>query len=124
MRISEKAESFRVLSGPWRSKRGEQSRGQFLVDFESRVLTVLACDGSVGGWEHVSVSLRNRCPNWKEMCFIKSLFWEEEDAVIQIHPPKSQYVNNHPYCLHLWRNTKVQMELPPWTAVGVKLGEV
>lgn len=124
MRISEEAECFRVLSGPWKSKPGEQSHGQFFVEFESHTLTVLACDGSVDGWEHVSVSLRNRCPNWREMCFIKSLFWEEEDAVIQIHPPKSQYVNNHPYCLHLWRNTRVQMELPPWTAVGVKLGEL
>ena len=58
-----------------------------------------------GGWEHVSVAIpaEKRNPTWDEMCYIKSLFWEEEDAVVQLHPPKSQYVNLAPYCLHLWR---------------------
>ena len=27
-----------------------------------------------GGWEHVSVSLRNRCPTWDEMCLVKDIF--------------------------------------------------
>ena len=27
-----------------------------------------------GGWEHVSVSLQNRCPTWDEMCRIKDIF--------------------------------------------------
>lgn len=64
-------------------------------------LEVIASDGA--DWEHVSVSLSHRTPTWEEMCFVKSLFWDEQDAVIQIHPPKSEYVNTHPYTLHLWR---------------------
>lgn len=55
------------------------------------------------GWEHASVSLRNRCPTWDEMCAIKDIFWGEEEAVMQVHPPRSEYVNLHPYCLHLWK---------------------
>lgn len=64
------------------------------------------------GWEHVSVSLYNRLPTWDEMCLVKSLFWDEEETVIQFHPKKSQYVNQHPFCLHLWKKIGVDAELP------------
>ena len=57
------------------------------------------------GWEHVSVSMKNRCPTWEEMCAIKDIFWCESECVVQYHPPKSEYINNHPYCLHLWKKT-------------------
>ena len=39
-------------------------------------------------WEHVSVSLPDRCPTWEEMCFIKDLFWNSDECVVQYHPPK------------------------------------
>ena len=54
-------------------------------------LRIIASDGF--GWEHVSVSRRDRCPTWEEMCQIKALFWDEDDCVIQYHPPRSEYVN-------------------------------
>src|SRR3954463_731637 len=62
-----------------------------------------ADDWLAHGWEHVSVSTRRRPPNWQEMCFVKDLFWEPEECVVQFHPPRSEYINNHPHCLHLWR---------------------
>jgi len=62
------------------------------------------------GWEHVSVSLRRgdlstfpRTPTWEETCLIKALFWDAEDTVVQYHPAEAEYVNYHPYTLHLWR---------------------
>jgi len=64
------------------------------------------------GWEHVSVSTPRRPPNWKEMCFIKDLFWDAEDVVVQFHPPKSVYKNVHPHCLHLWRSTTATIPMP------------
>jgi hypothetical protein len=67
-------------------------------------------------WEHVSVTLKkkegkkekpvNRSPTWEEMCFIKDLLWGEDEEVIQYHPAKSDYVNFHDHCLHLWKNKK------------------
>jgi hypothetical protein len=42
--------------------------------------------------------------------------------VVQFHPPKSQYVNCHPYCLHLWRNKNQEVILPPSILVGPKIG--
>ena len=72
-------------------------------------------------WEHVSVEIRvtqgkkyiTRVPSWDEMCYIKSVFWDEEDAVMQFHPPKSEYVNDHNFVLHLWRKNNTNPELPP-----------
>lgn len=64
-------------------------------------------------WEHVSVSLSNRCPTWEEMCFVKNLFWSEEETVVQFHPKKSKYINNFPHVLHMWKRIGVDYELPP-----------
>jgi hypothetical protein len=66
-----------------------------------------------GGWEHVSVSYPNRTPTWEEMCKVKEMFWKDEECVIQYHPPKSEYVSVHPYCLHLWRKVDADFERPP-----------
>jgi len=71
------------------------------------------------GFEHVSVSLANRCPTWDEMCKVKDLFWDEEDTVVQFHPPKSEYVNQMKYCLHLWRYTLGEFPRPKKIEVGL-----
>ena len=73
-------------------------------------------------WEHVSVSLSTSTPSWEEMCWVKDLFWYEEETVVQFHPAKQNYVNCHPHCLHLWRPTrrKDRLPLPPSILVGPK----
>ena len=66
-----------------------------------------------GGWDHISVSHRNRTPTWDEMCMVKDIFFDDEECVVQYHPPKSHYVNNHPYCLHLWKPQNHEIIMPP-----------
>jgi hypothetical protein len=56
-----------------------------------------------GGWDHVSVSLENRCPTWKEMCAVKDLFFKDDEVAMQLHVAKADHINHHPFCLHLWR---------------------
>lgn len=112
-------ERKRLTHGPMGSTKADGNNGLFnitSVKFKRNFLCI-ASDGA--GWEHVSVSLRDRCPTWEEMCYIKSVFWDTEDTVIQFHPPESEYVNNHPYCLHLWRKIGQEAELPPRELVGV-----
>lgn len=92
-------------------------------------LSIIASDGL--GWEHVSIhawrdrghknGIQERCPTWREMCFVKGEFWDDEDVVIQYHPRKSQYVNCHPFTLHLWRPTNTELPTPPPEFVGVNL---
>ena len=105
--------------------------GLFAIPFaEPRsVLQIIAGDPArQSGWEHVSVvasskkdgTLRERTPTWDEMCYVKSLFWNDDECVAQFHPPKSEYVNHHPHCLHLWRPTQSELPLPPSHLVGSK----
>ena len=37
----------------------------------------------------------------------------QDECVVQFHPPKSEYVNLHPYCLHLWKKIGGTFETPP-----------
>lgn len=76
-----------------------------------------------GGWEHVSICPDNRVPTWDEMCKLKDMFWNEDEAVVQFHPPKSEYVNNVKNCLHLWKPIEKysgKLPLPPSLFVGLK----
>lgn len=66
-----------------------------------------------GGWDHVSVSLPNRCPTWEEMCAVKDVFFREDECCVEYHPRKADYVNNHPYCLHIWRPQLAELPVPP-----------
>jgi hypothetical protein len=34
-------------------------------------------------------------PEMEDMCWIKGMFWDAEEVVVQFHPPASEYVNNH-----------------------------
>ena len=90
---------------------GDEHNGVFKVFANGRSFLVIASNG--GGWEHVSVSLPRRCPTWEEMCMVKDIFWGEEECVVQFHPPKSESINVHPYCLHLWKKIGETYETPP-----------
>ncbi len=114
---TKRVEKYRVLTGDYGSDRSDGNNGLFALKNDKRKLACLISDGM--GWEHVSVS-SNRIPVWMDMVFVRNMFWEEEDVVIQIHPPLSEYVNCHPSCLHLWRNIDHPIALPPSFLVGPK----
>lgn len=108
----------------WESSRGDDF-GVFFPRLAPRGPTfkVIASAGDEESgilWEHVSASLPSRCPTWDEMCAIKALFWRPDEVVVQYHPAESEYVNNHPFCLHLWRPCDGVFPVPPSIAVGYK----
>jgi hypothetical protein len=114
-------EHRRVTVGQFASTREEDgNNGLFMIPLPRSRDTARAICSDGAGWEHVSVSLLNRCPTWEEMCEIKALFWHAEDCVVQFHPPASEYVNHHPYCLHLWRQVGAEFPRPPAVMVGPK----
>lgn len=104
-------------------------------------LALICSDGSdmpeLPRWEHVSVHAyrtrvgevtellrrngvpKQRTPTWKEMSYVKRLCWDGEDVVMQLHPRESEYVNNHPHVLHLWRPIHAEIPTPPSIFVGV-----
>jgi len=117
-------EKYRVKNHPVLPP-GSGNNGCFRISLYNKpntYLFVIASDGL--GWEHVSIVYINngkpQLPSWTMMCKIKDMFWSEDDLVVQYHPPKSQYVNNHEHCLHLWKPVGVEIPLPPAVLVGIK----
>ena len=125
--FTHRLEDGRYRSGPMASPAGHPygcfrvmgPSGRFL-----RIICACATDREAAGWEHVSVSIdtnnktiKTHPPNWNEMNFVKDLFWEDDETVLQFHPLKTEYVNIHPGVLHLWRQVGVNHPLPPQICV-------
>jgi hypothetical protein len=121
MKVPLSLEEHRVRSGPFESPK-KADYGAFSVPGPCGINLNIVVGPATQEipWEHVSVSCRNRTPNWTEMCYIKSLFWTDEETVMQLHPPRSQWINNHQYCLHLWKPLAESIPLPPSSTVGFK----
>ncbi len=117
-------EQFRIRNGALATGQANGNNGAFRFLLKSGLaVRCLASDGAA--WDHVSVSVSrngtvNRCPTWEEMCAVKALFWDDEDCVVQLHPPASEYVNCHPFTLHLWRDQANGHRTPPAWMVGPK----
>ena len=107
----------RIRNGQLATSRADGNNGAFLFKDGARPLRVIVSDG--GGWEHVSVSVYDSddTPSWEEMCRIKGLFFTDDECVMQLHPPKSDYVNVHVGCLHLWRPLEAEIPRPPQVMV-------
>ena len=126
--LPDKLERGRVITGEMASNASWGPYGKFFVQGPCGERLCIVASGAAPedivakGWEHVSVSTRKRIPNWIEMCFVKDLFWDDDECVVQFHPPRSAYVNCHPYTLHLWRPTRYRdkMPMPPSILVGPK----
>jgi len=115
-------DKFRTQKAPYTSPEGA-TYGAFELWHDAIVLRIIATDGrheeGDTGWEHVSVHAydpffkKQKIPKWEAMCFVKDLFWEEGECVVQFHPAKEDYVNTHACVLHLWRATKEPFPMPP-----------
>jgi hypothetical protein len=125
MKFDPRVENWRIKTGPYASEM-HKTYGCFYIPGPCATeLVALADDGrdqmilaELRGWEHVSVSTR-------KMCFVKDLFWDAEECVVQFHPPRSQWISNHPHCLHLWRAIDIVFPLPPSLTVGIReAGEI
>lgn len=108
---------------PFQGFMGDEHNGLFLIEIENKIFRCISSDGD--NWDHVSVTILTktgepvkRCPKWNEMCIIKELFFEDDEEVMQLHPKKEDYVNVHPYCLHLWRPQQEKIPTPPSYMVG------
>jgi hypothetical protein len=117
--FDQKIEMGRLIVGTFASRRNDPFGAFSVLGPAGRELKIIASDGvdpdpTIAGWEHVSVSIAGKHPpNWQEMHWVKDQFWNDDETVLQFHPKRSQYVNIHPNCLHLWRQIGVDHQLPP-----------
>lgn len=123
MRVKPSAEleRGRMRHGLYRSDSSCGNNGVFEVVGPRGIKLRLIVSDEMG-WEHVSVRPVNktRCPTWDEMCFVKDLFWGEDEVVVQFHPKRSKYINNANNVLHLWKRVGAEFEMLPTILVGMK----
>lgn len=110
----------RVKTGVFATPEEAGFNGYFCIIINGLKVKIIASDSY--GWEHVSVSIHGSdfTPSWSIMCKVKELFWEDDQWVVQFHPAKSEHVNNHPGCLHMWRPKDQNLPTPPSVLVGIK----
>jgi hypothetical protein len=98
---------------------GDETCGAFMMPspIDRGDLVIIASSGT--GWDHVSVSRKNRCPNWQEMEHVKRAFFQDHETAMQLHVPPDDHVNMHPTTLHLWRPQDIEIPRPPSILVGI-----
>ena len=75
------------------------------------------------GFEQLSVSTTVKTPTWEQMSKMKEIFWRDDEVCMQLHPAKEDYINNMPYCLHIWRPINKEIPTPPNLMVGIRADE-
>jgi hypothetical protein len=55
-------------------------------------------------WQHVSVSRATRLPTWRDIRTVKDLFIGRDEKAIMVLPADAEYINVHPYCMHMYCN--------------------
>jgi len=53
-------------------------------------------------WLHVSLSRASKLPSWSDLRAVKNAFIGPEKMAVQVLPREAEYVNLHPFTLHLW----------------------
>lgn len=130
-------EKYRLRSGRLASRSGENF-GAFVLKpgflfGQARRLQVIVTDGQLAAdpafrWEHVSATVIHLpkgstrpqfyIPTWNEMAGLKDLFWDPDDCVMQLHVPRADHVDCHPFVLHLWRPLDCEIPRPSSMLVG------
>lgn len=87
----------------WRILRKDEDGAAYKS--RTGLVVIISCcverDGK--NWVHLSVSKRKQYPSWDEFSQVKDLFLGSESLAIQVLPPRSEWVNDHNYCLHLYQ---------------------
>jgi len=57
-----------------------------------------------GGALHLSIAHSQRYPTWDEILAVRAWAFPEETEVVMVLARKSEYVNVHNNCFHLWES--------------------
>jgi len=86
----------------------------------SGLVCILSCsiERDQKAWVHLSVSRKNFLPSWEDLVLVKEIFLGQDSAAIQVLPPKKEWVNIHPFCLHLYQCLEDENPIPDFRKFG------
>ena len=76
----------------------ENAIGRYFETSKGVIALVSIDDGKF----HVSISHKGRLPTYKEIKEARYQLIPNDKLMVQIFPPKEEFVNIHENCLHLW----------------------
>lgn len=79
--------------------------------FQKGALLAIVTEDETGRF-HLSVSLTHRLPTYDELKDARYALVPHDKWMVQVFPPPSEFINIHPYVLHLWELPQPQKE---WT---------
>ena len=93
----------RVLPGTWKQIEAPFYGTEAYVH-QSGLAVIVSIDQSASSseWLHVSCSRRGRLPSWEDLKMVKAVFVGPDKEAFQVLPPDAEYINDHPFTLHLW----------------------
>jgi hypothetical protein len=108
-----RANRWRIRNGQFASTDQDGFNGHFLVPLNGELWHVIIADGM--GFRHLSISnaQRKMLPDWKIMCRVKEAFWADSAWCVQYMPAKDDYINDHPFTLHIWEPIDQELPKPP-----------
>jgi hypothetical protein len=112
-----RANRWRIREGRMASEDVDGWNGAFLVPLDGELYHVMISDGE--GFRHLSCTNAQKkvLPPWSAMTRLKEMFWADDDWVVLYIPAKDVYINDHPYCHHLWQPLNESLPTPPFVLV-------
>lgn len=108
-------EAPRVLPPDWREVSRSPDGTTAYQSHHIRVILSCSIELDDRAWLHLSISTRDRIPNWQEIGYTKRVFFGDREAY-QVIPPKARYVNIHEKVLHVFALLdESQTALPDFT---------
>jgi hypothetical protein len=99
--IPEGWEAPRILPPNWREVDRSPDGTTCYQAFHVRVILSASIELDGRAWLHLSISTRERIPNWQEIGHAKRTFLGDREAY-QVIPPKARYVNINERVLHVF----------------------
>ncbi len=77
-----------------------------------QILATVQPDTAGTPWYHVSYSLADKTPTHEQTCLVRAAMFKPTAVVVAVFPPVDEYVNLHPFCLHLWQRLTPERLIP------------
>jgi hypothetical protein len=92
-----------VLAAEW-EVIAEEPEGVALLSTTKGLKVIYSVDREADGqlWLHLSLSRQSRLPSWDDLRYVKDAFLGADRVAYQVLPRAAEYVNLHPFVLHLW----------------------
>jgi hypothetical protein len=105
-----------VLPFGWRTVSRSFDNASFINDMLLlSVILSVSTENDGRSWLHVSCAHPDRLPSWETLKDVKTIFVGRDRQAVQVLPSEKNYVNVHPYCLHLFCCLEDEDPLPDFT---------